>query len=254
MLLNLPCGSLECPFNQSNLPVIQLCTSDELDCDSNFLNACLLQEANHNLKATQKELLHWHWKFGLFNLARTQVILKPGVCGYSFMLKAAANLDLKDLQPLCSSSLFGKGKQQRSKLSKAASTAAAPRDPTTKVEKVLSKDATILGRKVSVDHFIVSTPGRLLSSRGRDLPDQSYKGGMIFVDHACGFVFVSPVVNFTAGGALLAKQEFEAEMASMGVTVVNYHSDNGVFTSSQFQVELAKMRQDLTLSNVGAHQ
>ena len=74
------------------------------------------------------------------------------------------------------------------------------------------------------------------------------------MDHASGFVFVSPVVNFTAGEALQPKQEIEAEMASMGVTIVNYHSDNGVFTSSsQFQDELAKMGQDLTLSGVGAH-
>ena len=54
VLLNFPCGSLECPFNQSNLPVIQLCTPDELDCNFKALNACLLQETNHNLKATQK--------------------------------------------------------------------------------------------------------------------------------------------------------------------------------------------------------
>ena len=42
-------------------------------------------------------------------------------------------------------------------------------------------------------------------------------------------------------------------MASMGVTVVNYHSNNGIFTSSQSQDELAEMGQDLTLSGVGAH-
>ena len=53
--------------------------------------------------------------------------------------------------------------------------------------------------------------------------------------------FVSSVINFTPGEALHAKQEFEAEMASMGVMVVNYPSDIGIFTSSQFQDELAKM-------------
>ena len=59
------------------------------------------------------------------------------------MLKAVANLDLKDLQPLCGSCLFGKGKRRQSKLSKEASTVAFLRNPTMKVEKVLSKDATI---------------------------------------------------------------------------------------------------------------
>ena len=192
MQLNFPSGSVECPFNQSNLSVIQLCTPNELDCNFKALNACLFQEAKHNLKATQKELLRWHWKFGHLNLAKTQAILKSSVCGSNPMLKAAANLDLKDLQPLCNSCLFGKGKWQQSKLSKAAFTAAASRDPTTKVEKVLSKDDTLLGKKVSMDHFIVSTLGRLFSSRGRDSPDKSYKSGVIFVDHASGFLFVSP--------------------------------------------------------------
>ena len=87
VLLNFPCGSLECPFNQSNLPVIQLCTPDELDCNFKTLNTCLLQEANCNLTATQKELLCRHWK-GLLNLARTQVVLKSGVCSSTPLLKA----------------------------------------------------------------------------------------------------------------------------------------------------------------------
>jgi len=66
-------------------------------------------------------------------------------------------------------------------------------------------------------------------------------------------VFVVPVVNFTAGEAIRAKRAFEREMSSMGVTVVNFHTDNGVFTASEFQDELAKMEQGLSLSGVGAH-
>ena len=73
------------------------------------------------------------------------------------------------------------------------------------------------------------------------------------MDHATGFVFVAPVVNFTAGEALRAKREFEAELASMGVTVVHFHTDNGVFTAAEFQDEMAKNEQGLTLSGVGAH-
>ena len=129
------------------------------------MSQCLSVVTNHNLKATQKELLHLHWKFGHLNLARTQAILKSGICGSNLMLNAAANLDLKDLQPLCDSCLFDKGKWCRSKLFKVYPTAAAPRDSTTKVEKVLSKDATIPDKKVFMDHFIVYTPGRLFSSR-----------------------------------------------------------------------------------------
>ena len=104
-----------------------------------------------------------------------------------------------------------------------------------------------------MDHFIVSTPGRLFSSRGRDRDDRMYKGGVIFVDQYSGYVHVVPVVNFTAGEAIRAKREFEAELESMGVTVTHYHSDNGVFTAAEFQDELVRVGQVLTLSGVGAH-
>jgi hypothetical protein len=64
-------------------------------------------------------------------------------------------------------------------------------------------------------------------------------------------VFVVPVVNFTCGEAI--KREFEHEMASMGVVALQYHTDNGVFTTAEFQDELAKLNQGLSLSGVGAH-
>mgnify|MGYP002062561152 CR=1 FL=1 len=104
-----------------------------------------------------------------------------------------------------------------------------------------------------MDQIIVTTPGRLFLSRGSEPLDKHFKGGVIFVDHASGYVFVAPVVNFTAGEATRAKCEFESEMASMGITVVNCHSNNGVFTAQEFQDELAKLEQGLTLSGVGAH-
>jgi transposase InsO family protein len=72
---------------------------------------------------------------------------------------------------------------------------------------------------------------------------------LIMLVHMC----VVPVVNFTAGEAIRAKREFEQEMVSMGVVTLHYHTDNGVFTSAEFQDELAKLNQGLSLSGVGAH-
>ena len=103
-----------------------------------------------------------------------------------------------------------------------------------KLEKLLSKDIFFPGQKVSMDHFIVTTPGRLFSSRGRESDDRMYKGGMIFYDHASKYVHIEPVVNFTTGEALRAKRTFETEMLSMGIQVLNYHSDNGVFTAQEY--------------------
>ena len=144
---------------------------------------------------------------------------------------------------MCASCQYGKAKQQpaKSKMVKDATT------------KVLSKEALIPGQKVSMDHFIVTTPGRLWETRGSESHDRWYKGGVIFVDHASGYIFHMPVVNFTASEALRAKREFEQHMHSMGITILNYHSDNGVFTAREFQEEISKMEQNLTLSGVGTH-
>jgi hypothetical protein len=76
------------------------------------------------------------------------------------------------------------------------------------LEKELFKEILIPGQKVSMDHFIVSTPGRANNSRGSDSQDKMFKGGVIFVDDASSYVFVVPVVNFTCGEAIRAKREF----------------------------------------------
>ena len=182
------------------------------------------------------------------DVRRVQKLLRTGALGDSPLIKAASRLDLSKFPLLCGSCEFGKAKRKphRPKRERVGTTKSPP-------EKLLSKEVLIPGQRVSMDHFIVSTPGRLFSSRGREAQDRMFKGGVIFVDHASGFVWVEPVVNFTAGEALRAKRSFEREMESMGVTVLSYHTDNGVFKAMEFQDELIKMGQGLTFSGVGAH-
>ena len=243
--MEFPEGVLDCHFNASNLPVMNISTPLEMSGGLKALNACVTMEKNQNLTVAQKELLKWHCKLGHISLQRVQKLIKTGALGDSPKLKAAANLDLDKHPMICGSCAFGKAKKRtrRSKTNKNSDG----------MEKLLSKDVTIPGQRVSMDHFTVSTPGRLFNSRGREPVDKMYKGGVIFVDHASSFVFIVPVVNFTAGEALRAKREFEKEFSSMGITAVNYHTDNGVFTSVEFQDELAKLGQDMTFSGVGAH-
>ena len=239
-------GELFCPCNQANLPVLSLRAAKESTEQLQALNSCVTLENNQNLSVAQKELLKWHCRLGHVGFQRLQKIMRGGGLGQSPKIKAAAHLDL-DKHPLkCGSCEFGKAKRKPSKRHKYDKETPEP-------IKQLSKEVLIPGQKVSMDHFIVSTPGRLFSSRGSDPFDRAYKGGVIFVDHATGFVFVELVVNFTAGEALRAKREFEREMSSMGVTVLNYHTDNGVFTAAEFQDELAQLGQDMTFSGVGAH-
>ena len=231
-------GVVECHYNDANLPVVTVCTPAEADNGLKALNACVTQEANQNLTVAQKELLKWHCKLGHMDFKRVQKLLNTGAMGDNPKIKAAAKLDLNKFPLMCGSCAYGKAKRKASRPKRAR---------TTNEEKVLSKDVLIPGQKVSMDHFICSTQGRLFNSRGRESEDRRFKGGVIFVDHGSGHVYIEPVVNFTAGEAIRAKHEFEREMASMGVTVINYHTDNGVFTASAFQDELAKMEQGLSL-------
>jgi hypothetical protein len=247
-----PEGTLECPFNDSNLPVMRMTVPSESKECAKALNACVMAESNQNLTPSQKELLRWHSKLGHVDFRQVQRLMKTGALGHNPLIKAAQNLDLAKHPMVCGSCAYAKAKRKshRPKTNKQISNV-SPSPPVP--EKLLSKDVLFPGKKVSMDHFIVSTPGRLFSSRGSESIDRMYKGGVIFKDHASGHVFIEPVVNFTAGEALRAKRTYEREMASMNVTVLHYHTDNGVFTAAEFQDELARSEQGLSLSGVGAH-
>ena len=245
-----PEGVLDCHLNESNLPVTRLTVPNDAEENAKALHACVMAETNQNLTPAQKELLRWHSKFAHMDLKRVQQVLKAGSVGWSPLVKAAANIDLNKTPLVCASCAYAKAKR---KASRPKRTRAPTHSTTNDKEKLLSKDVLIPGQKVSMDHFIVSTPGRLFSSRGSESHEKMHKGGVIFKDHASSHVVVEPVVNFTVGEALRAKKSYEREMASLGVTVINCHTDNGVFTAAAFQDKLAELGQGLSLSGVGAH-
>lgn len=100
------------------------------------------------------------------------------------------------------------------------------------------------GQKVSVDHFVCSTKGRLLHTYGKEEPDQQFKGGAIFVDHASGYIYTEHQVHLTTHETLKAKEKFEAHLRDFGVVVSTYLSDKGTaFTSKTYQAHLEKFEQ-----------
>jgi hypothetical protein len=44
--------------------------------------------------------------------------------------------------------------------------------------------------------------------------------------------------RLTAEESILAKQAFEREAMSAGVSIIDYHTDNGIYTSQEFLKEL----------------
>ena len=246
-------GTLSCLIDyRSNLPHLPLSFCETSD--KQALHACVLGEKNQNLTPAQKELLKWHIRLGHSGFKSVQAMLKTGSLGWTQLIKSAANLDLVKNPIICGSCAFAKAKRKGRRTKRVRFQDDSPfTGPPPSAHKSLSDNVSFPGERVSMDHFIVTTPGRLLGAKGLSNPNNTIKGGVIFKDHYSGYIHIEPVLNFTAAEAIRAKQQFEQEMHSMGVTVVHYHTDNGVFTSRAFQDELAKLSQGLSLSGVGAH-
>jgi hypothetical protein len=118
----------------------------------------------------------------------------------------------------------------------------------------LKSDILLPGQRISVDHFICRTRGRLLTSAGKTKLDDMYTGGCIFVDHASGFIFVEHQVSLNSYETLKAKESFERMCRNTGVTPQEYLAVNSMtFTSAEFSRNLANFKQVIRFAGVGAH-
>ena len=79
-----------------------------------------------------------------------------------------------------------------------------------------------------------------------------FHGGAIFVDHATGYIDIRHQVSLNAADTIKSKLMFEREGFNSGVVVQNYHTDNGVFTSTAFMEQLISAKQDIRFSGSGA--
>ena len=61
-----------------------------------------------------------------------------------------------------------------------------------------------------------------------------------------------PVRSYEIGRASWAKLTFEREAQSQGVVIKGYHTDNGIFNSTEFMEELLKKQQKIRFSGAGA--
>ena len=110
------------------------------------------------------------------------------------------------------------------------------------------------GQKVSIDHFICGTKGRLLSSARKSLNSDMFAGGCLFIDHAYNFVHVEFQKHLSTHETIKAKQSFELMARDIGVIPQSYHSDNGgSFTSAKFNENLGTLKQVVKFTGAGAH-
>ena len=235
---------------QNNLPTSDAFSGQEPFKAADALVATIseVHETNHNLSEAEKELLRWHYRLGHIGFKKIQFLLRTGVLSQtesSRRLHAAA-CKLTNL-PKCAACQYGK---QHRRPIPGTTPSSVIRDRT----NALKADNVIPGHRISVDHFVCSTRGRLLTSAGKTKTDEMFTGGCIFVDHASGFIHVEMQVNLNTHETLKAKEKFELTCRQYGVTPQEYLADNSkVFTSSEFTRNLSTFSQIMRFAGVGAH-
>ena len=105
---------------------------------------------------------------------------------------------------------------------------------------------------VSADHYISWYPGRLYHTKGKSDKYDIFSVGSVFIDHASGYVSIKHQVAINANETVKAKLNFKREAQSQVVVIKGYHTDNGIFNSSEFMEELLKKQKKIRFSGAGA--
>lgn len=193
---------------------------------------------NSNISKHQKLLLQWHYKLGHIGFKHLRWLISSGVLPVRQKELVAQCDDVK-----CAACECGKAVKRTSKQT------IQKRVPDKEMN--LKKEDLFPGQRVSVDHY-ESPAGRLYSSRGKSQGGDMFNGGMIFVDHATGYVDCRHQVSLNAIDTIKSKISFEREAFHDGVKIQAYHSDNGIFTSKAFMEELIRTNQTIRFAGAGA--
>eukprot|EP00957_Ditylum_brightwellii_P052653 3992180-Ditylum_brightwellii.AAC.1 len=66
-----------------------------------------------------------------------------------------------------------------------------------------------------------------------------FNGGTIFVDHASGKIFLYYQESLSASEYIKSMLKLEREAAESGIKIQSLHTDNGIFSSTEFMPYLA---------------
>ena len=203
---------------------------------------------NINLSEPEKELLRWHQRLGHLDFKRIQFLLRSGALCLSPSKRALHTQAAKLTQmPRCAACQFGKQTARPMKGMATHGTAVTDRSPVIKQDKLLP------GQQVCIDHFVCTTKGVTLTSRGgANAP--GYMGGCIMVDCASGLIHVEFQRHLNTHETLDGIEAFERMCLDHGVVPTNYISDSGTaFTSKEFRERLKDYRQIINFVGTSAH-
>jgi transposase InsO family protein len=258
---------LQAPYGAANLPLLKMseespkcfwsrCFSSH-DVTPEIWATNVMNAANTNITAGQRELLRWHHRLShaglstIHNLCRMKRMHKPDSkldvvnIWDGSLLPCTHNVPASSCEGLlCAACEVAKAKRRSPGIRPTVS-------PPDKLI-VLKQDDLKPGDCISCDHFLSPIPGRVVAESGHSSSSHGYTCGTIYVDHATGYVFVSNQKTTSAAETIRGKMLFEREASEVDVRVKRYHSDNGVFSSDEFKTHCQSRKQKLSFSGVGA--
>ncbi|KAI2496051.1 hypothetical protein MHU86_18472 [Fragilaria crotonensis] len=190
----------------------------------------ILDEETRQPKEEMAELLMLHHQYGHVPMKKLQTMAEQGILPRRLA---------KCRTPICTACLYAK---------------ATRRPWRGKTRKNLIDEGTPVrpGQIVSVDQLVSPTPGLIAQMTGF-LTTKRYKYATVYVDQfsRMGYVYLQKTAS--AEETVDGKKAFERYAKRHGITVENYHADNGIFKARLWTDTCAKDGQGLTFAGVNAH-
>ena len=247
---NLPMAFEPSEFSPSSANVV---VNDLEAIPSRLIAVSVVDESNANLTSEKKELLAWHWKLGHIGFQWLRRLMKPrhleGDPDNPTFLRPVILTNFPQTRacpdPLCAACQIARGQRR------GAGTSAEHKHP----DKFMRLRASHLspGQVVSLDQYVCHLGGRLPETRGKEKEKDRYHGGTIAVDHASGLIWLNHQVSLRAGETINMKRAFERFASTFGICIKKYHTDNGVFKSTEFLRKVSSLNQGIDFCGVGAH-
>ena len=222
--------------HQTTLPVFRAFTDAMKTAHS---LAGVTSSSNANLTSHQKHLHGWHTRWGHLGFQHCQWLGRTGIVGPVGIKMGSATVE----PPKCDSCQLGK--QER--------TPKSPIKTVTTPDGFLKLNKLEPGDLVFSDQHASRLEGRNFTARGQSLSSQKCRGDTLFCDGASGKVSVIHQVGLTGTETVQAKLQFEREAASVGASVQDCCTNNGIHASKEFSSELLVEGQGIKHSGVGGH-
>ena len=141
--------------------------------------------------------------------------------------------------PFCAACVHDKATRcpWRSRLTNNKDEASTPREP---------------GEVISVDQMTSPTPGLIAQTTGM-LTNKRYTCTTIYVDHSSGYSFVWVQKSINTEETLEDKKAFKGHARSLGLTIHQYHANNGVFKARIWVDDCESKEKIVSYPGVGVH-